>query len=97
MSRQTELSWVASVVAAEAVRDYSDTALMLYGVRLGSVSFPLLGTKLPSRVSAAPWQNRIYNPEILSTRQVFSTIHRVGLMKCQHNRQVSIDTMVMLD
>ena len=56
MSRQTELRWVANVVAAEGVRDYSDTALMLYGVRLGSVSFPLLGTKLPSRVSAAPRQ-----------------------------------------
>ena len=40
-------------MAAEAVRDYSDTALMLYGVRLDSVSFLLLGTKLPSRVSGA--------------------------------------------
>lgn len=28
MSRWTEVRWVASVVAVEAMRDYSDTALM---------------------------------------------------------------------
>ena len=53
-SRRPKLRWVASVVAAEAVRDYSDIGLMLYGVRLGSVSSPLLGTNVPSRVSGAP-------------------------------------------
>lgn len=47
-------------MAAEAVRDYSDTALMLYGVRLGGISFLLLGTKLPSRVSGAPRHHSRY-------------------------------------
>lgn len=64
MSRRPKLRWVASFVTAEAVRDYSDSALMLYGVRLGSVSSPLLGTRLPSRVSGAPRYHSRYTAQM---------------------------------
>ena len=62
-SRRPMLRWVASVVAAEAVRDYSDTAVMLYEVRLGTVSSPLLGTNVPSRVSGAPRHHYSYTAQ----------------------------------
>ena len=105
-SATPKLRWVASVVAAEAVRDYSDTALLLYGARLGSVSFLLLGTRLPSRVSGAPRHHsryaaqtniQRYRIETSSSRPFFSTMHPTNLVKGPSKHHVSLDTRVILD